>query len=316
MSAPLSILLFVIGVVIIIEATEKFIEGLLRLASLLRLSTFALAVVFSGFEPENLVAGIAAALRQLPGVAMGTVIGSAIFMITVALGLAAIFVPLHVNLPKRYLVVMLASPIPLFFTMWDQMIDRWEGLILVILFGPVIWYMLRASGEEAVYLSQKGLEDVITKHKGRRRYTLLVLITGSLVAITIGAELMARGAKGIVSGFGISDTAFGMVFVAAAISFEEIVREIVPAYKGHPEISIGNILGTILFFVLFNIGIIAMIAPLRVEPSTIRFHWPSMMITLVLTSVFLLRKHIGRIEGIILLMCYLVYVMLNLKFQI
>ena len=48
-----------------------------------------------------------------------------------------------------------------------------------------------------------------------------------------------------------SGTRFGMLIVAAAVSAEEIPRMIAPARRGDAAMSIGNILGTILFFVLF-----------------------------------------------------------------
>jgi cation:H+ antiporter len=132
-----------------------------------------------------------------------------------------------------------------------------------------------------------------------------------LALIIAGAELLVRGAKGIIQSFGISDTLLGMVFVAAAVSFEEVARMVVPAYKGRPEISMGNILGTVLFFVLFNAGLIALIAPLRIESSVVAFHFPAMMLILAATSGFMLRGRIARSEGIVLMALYGVYLTLN-----
>jgi cation:H+ antiporter len=78
--------LFAVGVVIVIWATERLLEGLVGLAGLLRVSTFAIAVL-SGFEAENVAVGLAAARREAAELALGTVFGGAIFLICVALGL-------------------------------------------------------------------------------------------------------------------------------------------------------------------------------------------------------------------------------------
>jgi Ca2+/Na+ antiporter len=79
--------LFAVGVVIVIWATERLLEGLVGLAGLLRASTFAIAAILSGFEAENVAVGLAAARREAAELALGTVFGGAIFLICVALGL-------------------------------------------------------------------------------------------------------------------------------------------------------------------------------------------------------------------------------------
>src|SRR5918912_3257885 len=80
---------FVVGVGVVIWATERLLEGLVGLARLLRVSTFAIAAILSGFEAENVAVGLAAARREAAELALGTVFGGAIFLICVALGLGA-----------------------------------------------------------------------------------------------------------------------------------------------------------------------------------------------------------------------------------
>ena len=53
-----------------------------------------------------------------------------------------------------------------------------------------------------------------------------------------------------------------------------------PARPGHAEISVGNILGTVLLFVLFNAGLITLIHPLTVEPTVLTFYWPAITLAL------------------------------------
>ena len=99
-----------------------------------------------------------------------------------------------------------------------------------------------------------------------------------------------------------------MIIVAAAVSFEEVPRMLIPARRGHAEISVGNILGTVAFLVLFNVGLIALIQPLVIEPAALRFYWPAMMLALALVIVFLWRGRIACVEGTVLLLLYFVYV--------
>jgi cation:H+ antiporter len=107
--------------------------------------------------------------------------------------------------------------------------------------------------------------------------------------------------------FGWHASWFGMIIVAAAVSFEEVPRMLAPARRGHAEISVGNILGTVVFFVLFNVGLIAMIQPLSIEPLVLRFYWTAMMIALALVVFFLWRGRVARPEGALLLTLYVSY---------
>src|ERR1700687_4408536 len=105
--------MFLVGVVAAIWATERLLEGLVGLARLTTLSTFAIGAVLSGFEAENVAVGLAAALGGRGGapIALGTVFGGATFLVGIALGLGAIFYPMKVRLPTGFLVVLALAPL-------------------------------------------------------------------------------------------------------------------------------------------------------------------------------------------------------------
>src|SRR5256885_15827975 len=105
MSALLGIIIFVIGVLLAIWATERLLEGLVGLSMALRLSAFAVGAVLSGFEAENIAVGLAAGRNGVASVALGTVFGGAIFLVCVALGLGALLFPLDVRLPRGVFLV-------------------------------------------------------------------------------------------------------------------------------------------------------------------------------------------------------------------
>lgn len=303
-SKYLAILVFLAGIGLVVESTEQFVHGLMGFSLLTGISTFVLGVIFGGFDPENLGAGLVGALNGPPGMALGTVIGSATFLLTVALGVAAVLSPFSVQTPGRHILLTLLSPLPLGLMARDGLISRTDGLLLFLLFIPVIWYIVGWSQREHKALQEKNPEKLAT---AAPKWFNLGLMLLTIVLITVGSGVVGRGAKGIVTGFNVSDTVFGMVFVAAAVSFEEIAREIIPAYRGQPDIAVGNVLGTVLFFVLFNVGIIAMVRPIAVEPAVMALHWPWMMGSLAVVSFFLWRKKFGRLHGLALLALYGVY---------
>lgn len=303
--------MFLLGIALIVWATERFVEGMIGVALLMGVSTFALGLVFGGFDAENLGTGIAAGLKDLPGISLGTIIGSSIFLLGGAVGITAFLVPLKVEVPRKYIYLTLVSPLPMLVLMWDGTLSRLDGLILLLISIPLIAYIVRDSRRQVFLEEDEEFEEVLREREEKPSWYFPALMLSGLVLIIIGAELLVRGARGIIQSFGISDTLLGMVFVAAAVSFEEVARMVVPAYKGRPEISVGNILGTVLFFVLFNAGLISLISPLRIEPGIISFHFPAMMLVLAVASAFMLRGRITRIDGTALIVLYGVYLILN-----
>lgn len=145
-----------------------------------------------------------------------------------------------------------------------------------------------------IWLSRRGIDirgiglgKKTEKAKGIGRTKAIGLLLLSLAMIIVGSELLVHGATSMIEQFGLSQTFIGMTVVALAISIEEVARELPAAMRGHPEISFGNVAGSVLTFFLFNAGIIALIRPLEVNPATMQFYLPVTIATVVLISASL-----------------------------
>src|SRR5437763_15022360 len=76
----LGLVLLIAGIALVIGGADALVDGLLGVGRRVGVSPFALTVVLSGFELENLAAGIAANAKGLPGAAAGTVFGGVTFL--------------------------------------------------------------------------------------------------------------------------------------------------------------------------------------------------------------------------------------------
>jgi cation:H+ antiporter len=141
--------LFVVGIVVVIWATDRLLEGLIGLAGLLRVSTFAIAAILSGFEAEKVAVGLAAARREAAELALGTVFGGAVFLVCVALGLGALLYPLRVTLPRGFLFLMAICPLLVGVGLIDGRTSRPAGVVLLFAFVAAIVYLVRASRDHA-----------------------------------------------------------------------------------------------------------------------------------------------------------------------
>src|SRR6266508_197913 len=113
MSSVVAIALLVAGIGLVVGGAELFFEGLLSAAARLRVPAFALTAVVSGFELENLAAGIAANAKGLPGAAAGTFLGGTTFLALGVAGIGALLAPMRSRLPLPALAWTAAAPLPL-----------------------------------------------------------------------------------------------------------------------------------------------------------------------------------------------------------
>ncbi len=289
-------------------ATERLLEGLVGLAGLLRVSAFAIAAVLSGFEAENVAVGLAAARRGAEEVALGTVFGGAIFLVCVALGLGAVLYPLRVRLPRGFLFLLAACPVVVGVGIVGRTTTRPAGAALLVAFAAAILYLVRASRDHAFLESEEVREAEEKRYSYPKAVGLTVL---GLVVIAVGAELVTQGAEGIISVLGLSAMLVGMVVTPAAIEVEEVIRQAVPAREGRPEVSAGNLVGTLLYFLWFNLGLIALIFPVRVDPQVRAFDWPYLVAVTWLATLFFARGRVGRVEGVVLVAAYALYAALH-----
>jgi Ca2+/Na+ antiporter len=93
------VILLVVGLTLVIGGAELFFDGLLATAARWRFSPFVLTVLVSGFELENLAAGIAANLKGLGNAAAGTFLGGTTFLALAVAGLGAAVAPIRAVLP-------------------------------------------------------------------------------------------------------------------------------------------------------------------------------------------------------------------------
>jgi cation:H+ antiporter len=282
--------------VLVVAGAELFFDGLLAAAARLGISAFALTVVVSGFELENLAAGIAADLKGLPDAAAGTFLGGTTFLALAVAGLAALAAPIRSELPRRALVWVALSPLPLLALALDGKLGRVEGAVLAVWSALVLWGIVRAG-------------RVFAAEEPERARFALVRVLGGLGILTAGGELLGEGIRRTVENLNISQALLGNTAVAAAVEAEEVARVVTPARRGRGELALANVLGTIPHFCAFNAGLIALVRPLDLSRETTSLHLPvAAAAPALLALVVGLRGGLGRAEGALLVVTYAVYV--------
>ncbi len=120
-----------------------------------------------------------------------------------------------------------------------------------------------------------------------------ILFVAGLALLVGGAEILVRGASRLAVTFGISPLVIGLTVVAYGTSAPELAVSVQAALAGQAGLSLGNVIGSNIFNVLFILGISAMVVPLVVAQQLIRFEVP---LLIGVSAVVLLMAWDGRIS--------------------
>ncbi|MCF8235910.1 MAG: hypothetical protein K9G67_13115 [Bacteroidales bacterium] len=301
-----SILLVIGGLLLVIFFSEQLVKGVAGTSMHFHVPAFLISVVFLGFDPENLGVGTVGSFEHVGGIAMGSIVGAAMVAMALALGITALLVPLKFKkISWKLLLVPFVSVLLFSLLAIDGRLGRADGIILIAAYVFSILYL--------IYLNKKGISikaggeisEMLHKEKlppGWKSGGLLLL---SLLAIIGGSKMLVEGSKVLLDHINISDTLYGMTIIALLVSVEEIARELPAALKGKSDISMGNVVGSVLAFFLFNAGVIALVQPVDLADVTLNFYIPLSLATvlLIIFLLFFLQK-IPRWAGAILLLIY------------
>lgn len=283
------------GLWVLVESVEGLIKTVRGWALAAGVSGAALGALVLGFDVESTAAGIAATLDDLPGTALGTSIGASVFLVTIGLGLAGLFAPFELRTPRPLLGIAAAAVAISATVCVDGRLSRLDGAILVASFVALFAVLVRTRHGEV-------------EPEGERPNRLGLRLAAAVAGVVIGAELLVFGTGNIVEELDISETLFGLLIVGAAVSLEEVVLELLPAFRGYPELSVGNALGTLVFLLTGSLGVIALVRPLDVPDAVLHWHLPALAVATALCVAVLARGRLGRAEGALLSMAYAAYV--------
>jgi len=312
--------LFAVGFVILILGAHLLVNGSVSLGLRANLSplVIGLTVVAFGTSLPELVVNVFASLKGSSDLAIGNVFGSNIMNIFLILGVSALIMPLYVERISIYRDIPVGLFATLFFGLiangyflgFDLIINRFDGFMLLALFGLYLWFTLKKGKPIQVDLN-------IEKQVPASRLKTLLLILGGLVGLYFGGEWVTDGALEVARSFGISETAVGLTIVAAATSLPELVTAIVAAMKNKIEIVMGNVLGSNIINILIVLGTSAVINPLVYQKRLNVELGMIVAANLILIALIYLGKgrRLSRLEGASLIAIYAVFIWFSFNYN-
>ena len=138
---------------------------------------------------------------------------------------------------------------------------------------------------------------------------ILLLAVGFFMLMK-GADWFVEGSAGIAKKMGIPQLVIGLTIVAMGTSAPEAAVSINASIKGNAGIAIGNVVGSNILNILIILGISAILATMAIQKSTFRYEIPFMVfVTVVLIALGMTGEYVTRIEGVILWVLFIVYLL-------
>ena len=129
----------------------------------------------------------------------------------------------------------------------------------------------------------------------------------------MGLDVPVDNAAAVARRFEISESVIGITILAAGTSLPELMTSIVAARKGSEGLALGNAIGSNIFNIAFVLGICSTISPIVVTELTLT-DWVMLVGSCLLVWLLALTgRKLSRKEGVVLILCYLVYLVLLLK---
>lgn len=140
----------------------------------------------------------------------------------------------------------------------------------------------------------------------------LIYLIGGILLLYFGGDYLVKGSVSLANHFKVSPFFIGIVIISFGTSFPELIVSTDAALKGHPDISLGNVVGSNIANIALALGLIALIVPLAVKKKNI---WIDLLILFFLSGLTILFSFIGsgydfkiqRLEGMIFLLILVAY---------
>ena len=300
-----------VGVGLLLGGAELFTESAIETARALRITTLALGLLLAGAEPEEMFTAAIAASKGSPGIAIGDAVGTNVTIIGLALAVGAVLVPIRVEpTALRHGIITLVASLPAVVLLLRGGLGRAEGMLLCALYAAYVWYVVRR--ERLPLETEEGTIEDLTRElaepPGKPAWLAVGLTLLALAMMASGGHFTVDGARAIAARAGLSETAIGLTLVALATSAEMVVLSIVPVLKGHPELTLGAILGSYAYNATLTLGVAALVAPLAEGGQAVLTSLVFMLGLLILLLALMRHGQLGRGSGLLLLVLYAAYV--------
>ncbi|MCL2188390.1 MAG: calcium/sodium antiporter [Defluviitaleaceae bacterium] len=298
---------FLIGLVLLIKGADIFVDAGVGISRRLHISPVLVAItlVSMGTSLPELVISVTAAFQGANDLAVANVVGANSFNLVMILGLAAIVRPFPVRfkeVKREYWLSVGAAVFLVAIILFtpDDIIPRYASAILLVVYVAYIVYLIRTTPNTT--------DDDAPSDKKERKLTTHILFSILAIAlIGVGGWITVWSAESMGPILGISERVVGLTIVAISTSLPELTITLLACKRGENEMAVGTIVGSNIFNIMAVLGVSGIILPLAVSTGT-KIDLAFLIAGSLLFFLFVTtRKRLSRVEGAVMVVLYIAY---------
>ena len=296
----------ILGLILLVFGSNYLLKSSVDLSLKYNISkvVIGLTVVSIATSAPELLISISSVLKNSSDIAVSNVIGSNIANFGLVLGLALFFSKIKISkdiINQDWNFLMIVSVIFTFFALSKSEVDRIEGGVLFsLLILSLIYVFKKSKGDE-------NEKKIIYNSNSKLILTIFI----SSIMLYLGSEFFVESSIYFADYFGVSERIIGLTIVAIGTSLPEVVTTLVAVFKKEMDISVGNIIGSNIFNILAVVGLTSIVKPLEITNiDNLQFDLSVMFVFMLLLFLFYSlskTKILGRTNGIILLVSFVMY---------
>ena len=319
------VLAMVVSLIIVIKMANIFIDNLVAVGEAKGISQTILGVTASavGTSLPEFGSAIIAISSGTPDIGVGVVIGSNIWNIAGILGISA-FVAGFIKAGKEELkrdglMTLLTALILMFFMIFMTQLNAIVGIIMIITYCIYFWILIKKQKEHKNEREEK--EKVENKVKNKIEHPDLkknyILSLVGIIGLAIGCKIMVWSGVEIANVLKVPQMIVGLFALSIGTSAPELVVTLSSAMKRLHSLSMGTVLGSNVFNILIGIGVPSLFLAIPVEPLSVTFDAPVMiLVTSLLIIMAARKKKLTRWGGLVLMLIYLVYITVRISLSV
>ena len=303
-----AIITFLASIFIIVKSSDYTVYSMEDYSKKTKLPHFLVGFVILSIVTvfPDLFTGIFVSQAGHGEMILGDILTATLIDVVLLIGITAFIIKkVPINEPELkgstpWLILgLMVLPLLMFI---DGKLNQVEAILLLIGFASYLVFMTRR---------ELKVSHIVKSIAFRSIWKDIFIFGINLGALILGARWMTLSAGIIAENFGISPFIIGFIFIAFGNSIAEIVFTTQMARKGESDMSLGNSFGSVLVNILVVWGVAALVRPLEVSKMFI-YSYIALLVVMV-GVIWLVQKnnYLTRKHGIILLVVYLLFTVIN-----
>ena len=305
----MSWVLFAVGIALVIKGGDWFVDAASWIAKALHVPTFIIGatIVSIATTLPEIIVSVIAAIDGKTEMAVGNAVGSVTANTAMIMAVAMVAMEIFCS-RKKYLaqiLLLIASATCLLLSSLSGRLSIPGSIVMGAIFvGFMLLNLLSARKDE------EEAADYTPKNTRQMRKHIILFIVGA-AAIVGGSQLMVNYGSKIAYHLGVPERIIAVTLIAIGTSLPELVTMLTAIAKHESGLSIGNIIGANVIDLSLILPVCSLVSgeSLPVSAQSIAVDIPvCLACTLAAMIPMIIRQKAHRIQGIVLLLGYIVYI--------